>query len=229
MTRSTAKLFLCVVALGLYSVALPAYADLVSTIQISNSYGDTNGGEFLANPANFSFMPFSLGSGQSGEFETFCVEVNEHISYGTTYFVDISDHAVHGGAGGGDPDPLDRLTAYLYTQFITGQLANYAYSVGDGGVARAASADALQHVFWYIEEEEGLSWTPGDGSLRDVFYRDATDHAGSGIGGVRILNLFEHADSTGFAQDQLVRTPEPSSLLALLSCGAVVLVRRRRP
>jgi hypothetical protein len=204
--------------------APPAVADLVHKVVLSDSYGTTNGGEFLTTPIDFTFVPVSQGSGPAGTFETFCVETTETFQWGVTYFVDLNTAAVHGGAGGGDPDPLDTRTAYLYEQFITGQLDNYTYA---GGALRTASADALQHVIWYLEDEEPMSWTPGDASLRDLFYQDATQNGGDSIGDVRILNLYGTAQGTECHQDQLVMTPEPASLLLLVLGGWLVGKGRR--
>lgn len=202
----------------------PAYA---ATITLFDGYGDTNGGEFHAVPSGLSFMPLSTISAP-GQFETFCVETNENIQFGQPYYADVSTAAIHGGAGGGDPDPLDPMTAYLYTEFITGQLTDYAYGVLDGGIQRAASADALQHVIWYIENEEAQTWSPGDNSLRDKFYQNAQSNAGPGIGLVRVLNLWSDESRGSAAQDQLVLTPEPATaVFALLGMGVFTLNRRR--
>lgn len=202
-------------------------ADLLQRVTIQDHYGTTNGGEFLATPIDFDFAPVRLNTIASGAFETFCLEVSENIAFGGTYWVELNTAAVHGGAGGGDPDPLDPLTAYLYQQFISGTLAEYAYAVDDVGTARAASADALQRVIWYIEQETAMTWTPGDGSKADLFYQDALANAGSDIGNVRILNLYNNAQGTSPAQDQLVLIPEPASLL-LLALGAAAAWRRVR-
>lgn len=225
------KLFGGLLALTVLSVSLTAgetaRADLLKRVTIQDHYGTTNGGEFLAAPADFDFAPVRLNSITGEAFETFCLEVSENIAFGGTYWVDLNTAAVHGGAGGGDPDPLDPLTAYLYQQFISGTLAGYAYALDDGGTERAASADALQRVIWYIEQEAGMTWTTGDGSRSDLFYQDALANAGSDIGDVRVLNLYNDAQGTSPAQDQLVLIPEPASLV-LLALGVAVALRRIR-
>jgi hypothetical protein len=218
--------FRCVVLTLALLAASPAYA---ATITLYDSYGNSNGGEFRAVSAGLSFMPIDLTGSQSGQFETFCVEKNEYFAFGTTYYVAVSTAAVNGGVGGGNPDPLDPKTAYLYERFVTGVLADYTYSVADGGVARAASADALQHVIWFIEDEEPKAWTDGDNSLMDKYYQDTLTHAGSTIGDVRVLNLWGDASlATSPAQDQLVLTPEPATtLLAMIGMGLLGWTRRR--
>lgn len=208
------------VALGVLTAGVRA--DLTIRITGADSYGNV-GGEFNLSHTNLGFTPVGLAS--TNPFETFCVEKTESIAFGYEYYACLNTEAVHGGAGGGDPDPLDPRTAYLYQQFITGSLAGYVYGVGDGGIARGQAADDLQAVMWYIEEEEAISWTPGDSSRRDMFYQDAVANAGSTIGDVRILNLYEDAAGTIAAQDQLVLTPEPTSL-ALLFLGVMTMRRR---
>jgi hypothetical protein len=204
--------------------ATPAYA---GSIRLFDSYGSGTGGEFTAIVVSpLSFVPVDEVINQPATFETFCVEKNEYIAFDTEYFVTVSTATVHGGIGGGDPDPIDARTAYLYEQFVTGNLADYDYGVG---AVRAASADALQHVIWYIEQEEDKSWTDGDNSLMDRYYQNALMNAGPTIGNVRVLNLWGDAGMVASpAQDQLVLTPEPSvTVLGILGLGLLVWNRRR--
>jgi hypothetical protein len=218
--------FSCIVLTLAALAASPAYA---ATVTLYDSYGNGNGGEFRAVSSGLSFMPIDLTGSQSGQFETFCVEKNEYFAFGNTYYVAVSTAAISGGIGGGNPDPLDPKTAYLYQRFATASLANFTYDVSDGGTARAASADALQHVIWYIEEEEPMAWTDGDNSLMDKYYQDAVTHAGSTIGDVRVLNMWgDETLRASPAQDQLVLTPEPSTtLLAVIGMGLLGWTRRR--
>ncbi|HLB73130.1 MAG TPA: hypothetical protein VJJ98_03850 [Sedimentisphaerales bacterium] len=197
------------------------------TLRLTNSYGATGGGEFLVTLFDTSTFPAAataVGLGEVvGEFESFCVEKREYISFNETYYAVLNTFAVNGGPGAGEyGDPLDPRTAYLYDKFISGTLANYAYDVSAGTAARIASADALQHVIWYIEGEEPQTWTPG--SLADQFYQDAlTNNAGS-IGDVRILNLYANEGYTKGRQDQLIRIPTtPPPPPPIPAPGAVIL------
>ena len=214
---------LCVL-LVLAALASPAAA---ATITIFDSYGSTLGGEFRATASGLPFTPGALLLDPADTFETFCVEANEYISFGSIYYADVSTAAVNGGLGGGNPDPLDPLTAYLYTKFITGSLAGYSYDAADAGGLRTASANALQQVIWYIEGEASKVWVDGDASLMNQFYQDAFVNAGPDIGNVRVLNLWGDEARTQPAQDQLILIPEPATLLLALG-GLMLLSRSRR-
>jgi hypothetical protein len=208
---------LAILAAGLAS------ADLTIRITATDGHG-VQGGEFVLTHSNLGFTPVGLTG--SNPIESFCMEKNEGLAFNYEYYACLNTASVKGGVGGGDPDPLSPLTAYIYTQFVTGQLVGYDYDLSDGGALRSAAADDLQSVIWFIEEEEPISWTPGDGSRRDAWYSLAIDNAGSGIGDVRVLNMFVDAGGSEFAQDQIILLPEPASL-GLMAMG-ISFVRRRR-
>jgi len=204
------------------------------TVTFQNSYGNTGGGEFIAIPSGFGFTPASLG--ETAGFETFCVEMDEYVFFNYAFSVDINDAAVKGGVGGQNPpgsnsDPLDEKTAYLYERFITGNLTGYDYTPGPN---RVDSANALQHVIWFIEGEESMAWVDGDSSLMDDFYQGALTNAnGIGIGNVRIMNVYATFGCKRVnLQDQLVMiTPIPAPgaiLLGSIGVGLVGWLRRRR-
>jgi hypothetical protein len=223
------------------SVAMAAGVP-VGHVQLQDSYGTTNGGEFRAiAQGDFTFTPARTGTAFQGSipaalglFETFCVEKFEHISLGTTYAAalntttDSTNSNYAGGAHGGFNDPVDPKTAYLYTHFINQNLlTTYDYSNASN---RTNDANALQTTIWFIEQEDSTALS----GKALQFYNEAAAAVGSGgwtgIGSVGILNLTA-SDGSG-AQDQLVMVtsiPLPAgAAMAGLGLFGVAAVRRRR-
>ena len=197
-----------------------AAAPMVTVTRMPGYYHG-NGGEFTLTP-NADLQALT---GQAGPFESFCLERTEFVTPGVTYDVQFNTEALLGGRNDGDPgpgggDPLDARTAYLYAQFLAGALTGYDYTPGAG---RSNSAQALQDVIWYVENEAANTWSVG--SLQDTFYTAAQEAVTSGdwtgLGNVRVLNLY----AAGNAGDLQYRAQDMLGTVATIPApGALVLV-----
>ncbi len=193
---------------------------------------DVSGGEFLliADPE------LQAITGEFDPYSSFCLEKNQPIAIGYPYDVVVATEALPGGGNSGPTGPqggdlLDPMTAYLYTEFRAGTLTGYHY----GPLAdRAASAAALQEVIWHIEDEMTKTWTDGDSSLQDQFYTAALNSGWTGVGAVRVLNLYTpgHVGEEDYhQQDQLIIATIPAPGAGVLVCvgfGLVNWYRRRK-
>jgi len=209
MTKKTISvLILCALATG------AAWAGPTVSLTRESGHYSGSGGEFTLTP-NQALIDLSS---ETGPYPSFCLEYYEKVSSGGTYDVAIASEAILGGGNDGPAgplggDPLDPMTAYLYTELRAGSLAGYDY---DPDGERAASAGALQDVIWDIEDERDKTWTDGDGSLQDQFYSDALGSGWTDIGNARVLNLYAEGhlgDPAYHKQDQLALVPAPGAVL----------------
>lgn len=225
------------VALGSVASAAPAQLKFVDTDAWGQAgAGDLRGGgPFEATPINQGVVDgLGTNGAAAGNYLTFCVELNEHIG-NATYNAAQNTSAIAGGVGGGNPDPLDDRTAFLYTAFLKGTLASklVAGSYGTFTVGAGTSGTALQEAIWVIENEIGAgdvtsSLATDIIALADAAVLSTGEWFGKGIGNVRILNLTDINDGSP-KQDQLILIPLPMPvLLGLVGLAGVAFVSRRK-
>jgi len=219
------------------------------TVQRNSAYqGANGGGEFkvatFKDNGGFDVSVPAQGPGVNifgGVFQTFCLERNEHLDFqGQDINWEYNTAAINGGVGGGNPDPLDSRTAYLYDLFWHGTLGGYDYTPG---APRRSSATSLQLAIWYLEDELGADAANGVVDIHAAYNSNAQAQAWVAqanandpgtIGNVRVLNLTRDDQHGLLHQDVLVLTGVPLPSAALLGLGlmsgvgAFEFIRRRR-
>jgi hypothetical protein len=174
-------------------------------------------------------------TGSASSFQTFCIEYNEHFNWNGSYQYGVSGGAIRGGTT--STDLISVGTAWLYSQFAEGTLANYF------GVNRNANAGALQNAIWYLEGEISTI------SAGNIYYNAAVAQFGSFAAlsadasgntaayyGVYALNMGDpNANPPYPNQDQLIYlkgghtdVPDGGLTLALLGSGLAALSLLRR-
>lgn len=169
---------------------------------------DYNGGDYIYAPG--------------GTLTTFCIEWDESFVFaGDPGLVGtLADGAVNGGINGGNPDPLDAETAWLYDQYLDGNTFGYS----DPNDRAAAVQDAI----WALEgEATGTGGTTPYVASHAALITLAGDavNAGWTNTNIKVLNMVG-ADGK-IRQDVLVRVPEPTAaLLGVLGIGLVARMKR---
>ena len=234
-----------------FSAALVATAVLASQsasaevvagtiIKLADGTGNGSGGAF-----NGSVVSGASGS-WNNSFQSFCLEYKESISFGTSYQVkSVTNHTVnaagrygtYSGSEAGHTstqDPISSQTAWLFTQFFNNGLSSSALW---GTGSQATKNTALQQAIWSFENENFGSSLSSLALSYKANANAAILNGWSGIGNVRVLNLFGYDTSTRsystHKQDQLYMVsavPEPETYAMLLAglglMGAIV--RRRK-
>lgn len=187
---------------------LPAASVMADSVVLTqNAYSFGVGGEFTATTSG------------NGIFNTFCLEYSEDFYPGKTYQYGISDRAVSGGAGGTPTgDVISQGTAWLYTQFAQGTLANYFSSTA---TIQKQHAGQLQLAIWWLEDEQPDpgSTNPYRNAVLQAFSNPKEDYTGSEVA---VMNITDPTRADGLPtilrQDQLIYlgVPDGGSTLALL-------------
>jgi hypothetical protein len=206
-----------VAVLGFTSESASGLSGTVQFTRHSTFDGDVGGGEFGGEFVTGALTMPAMGAGvQDGsiDFQTFCLELNEHLPYavyplfGDVVNFTVNTGAINGGISGQEStnfDPISPQTAYLYTRFWNGTLPDYNYTPGAG---RKASAGELQFAIWKLEGEFAPDLSDNGHVQAEAWVDLANANAGSGIGDVRVLNITE-LDGT-LRQDVLVRITQPT-------------------
>lgn len=210
LALATAALFASQAAMAAVSVG--------DRITFANAPGANPGGSFLITDYD------STGTVVKGSFLSFCVEYNEYMSFGPFYKIGgISTAAMNGGVAGGNPDPLDVKTAWLYTNFIETPSALNAVA-GWSAASAEDQGTAMQSAIWFIENE--ITTVSG---LASALVAAAGSSGWTDTGRVKILNVTTM--DGGRAQDQLYITPVPEpEIYAMMAAGLGLMgfVARRR-
>jgi len=255
--RKTRVMLLMGAALALAS---PALAEPIQVGFSGSPYGPYQtgvGGEFTLNdvhgiPADnwldlsgyvpnktSNFGPLGISS-----FQTFCIEVTEHIgAFDATYNAQINANAVYGVPSSTlNPlgDPVSVGTGWLYSRFARGVLSGYNYTGN-----RTVSAGLLQNAFWWLEQE-GTAYDASNPFMLaayNTFGGEAGARADGGAAfGVYALNLWSGDGTTtpiNRVQDQLyynglvsaASVPDGGTTLTLLGMavvGVAIVSRRLR-
>ena len=225
---------LAVITLVVWPLSAEASLQTGDTVKIGNGPGSP-GGIFYLNDA-----------GDNKIIDTFCVQIEEHISFRRTY--KVADAKALSTAGSGSRS-LTSFAAWLFDRYLNGiegvgpALSNFdfsnAYGQSNFNAART-QANNLQLAIWvamgYTPSEIGGA---GNGGWYDT-YDDKlagwqtdfqNDNSWSGTGDIYIVQLLGKNSSgkyTVHAQDQLIRhpngvVPEPASAVVWSVLGMVVL------
>jgi hypothetical protein len=128
-------------------LATPVLADMSLTV-LDHGYGGTSlgGGEFNVKVATGSD---NIGSYVAGStFGTFCLEIPEHIAYGSTYHVEpLTLLAIKGGAG------ATTQSGVTFDEIEIGTMRLYNNWIANSTIKSSTLANQTQYAIWYLESE----------------------------------------------------------------------------
>ncbi len=243
VTRKTISAIAATVMCLLMMVASnTATADQIKVLDVDAWGTGGDGGPFEIQDVSLGFGAEGLGmhGAASDAWISFCLELNEFIWNGGVFDVVLNTAADAGGLGGGNPDPLDARTAFLYSNFMSGKIndllvsrfgglaINFDYENTDGGIDE--SGRDMQNAIWKLEEEIATNYdnTTLTGQLLTIADEAVNSGAWVGLGNVRVLNVTQNGNRH---QDLLVTVPTPAAVwsgLALFGGLATVHRARRR-
>lgn len=225
--------------------AMTAMAHADGRIRVTDASGvyngtDGSGGAFVverlvsfhANQQNAGYVGQRFGEQGLGatHFHTFCVEVGEFISFGGTYYAEVSKSAKAGGSGDADPSGTDSGTTTAsedYLSYVTAKIFREFRDNGTFGGAITGGLDsaettAIQQAIWYSEGEIGSV----SGTALAV-YNWANANHGNSLWNVRVLRLWDSFNSTtgeysGNRQDLLTLIPLPTA--GGLACAGFLML-----
>jgi len=221
MTKSTFLVFAAALFVAVTSIASANSL----TITQYGQYSFSDGGEFTVTSADAKLQAiqslYNTKAIVNGGFEVFCLEDNQFFKSGASYSYAISDAAIPGGVSGGinGRDPVSLGSAWLYSQFAAGTLANYDYTLGAG---RQNSAGLLQKAIWSLEDEITTETVSNN-----IFLQAAATQYGSvnaaktdnnGSFSVGAINLGNNAEN----QDQIVLRQVPDGGVTIALFGAAL-------
>jgi len=212
---------------------------------------DGTGGAFIVTRAAAGSNENAQGNGHYGDnrlagdnrvatsFLSFCLERQDNLSFGSTYFTEISTSAydTENPVNLPNPDALDARTAVIYREFRkitdgTASLAGLFTGASLGNTLTSALTTAIQDAIWVSEGEKDLASVSAEAQR---IYQWGGDNQGQGIGNVRVLRLWANYSNgvySGSRQDLLTMIPLPPSAYAGMGTLAGMLglaaARRRK-
>jgi hypothetical protein len=191
------------------------------------------------------------GDGRSANsFLSFCLERQDNLGFGSTYFSQIETSAYDTTAPTGQPNPdeLSWITANIYREFrrLTDSVTATVDTTGFFGGAFGASLSgaettAIQQAIWYTEGE--LAWASLSTAAQDVYTWASGAGMNQGLRGVRVLRLWSNFSTANSSlpyqgqyrdshQDLLTLVPLPPAAYAgigtFAGIFALAAVRRRK-